>query len=106
MILSVVEETPMHGYAVISALEAASGGRLRLATGTVYPALRRLERSGLIKGEWAVVGGRRRRTYRITPSGHRMLGDERAAWADFARLVGGILDRRGPRVADDGEAMP
>ena len=93
MILSVVEETPLHGYAVIAALDAASGGRLQLATGTVYPALRRLERSGLLQGEWDTVGGRRRRTYRITPAGRRSLGEERAAWADFSRLVGSILRR-------------
>jgi PadR family transcriptional regulator, regulatory protein PadR len=105
MILSVVEETPLHGYAVISALEDGSGGRLQLATGTVYPALRRLERSGLIQGEWATVGGRRRRTYRITSAGRRALGDERAAWVDFTRLVGGILGRHGPPVSGDGQEV-
>jgi DNA-binding PadR family transcriptional regulator len=96
MILSVVEERPLHGYAVIAALERSSGGRLQLATGTVYPALRRLERSGLLAGEWDTVAGRRRRTYRITTSGRRLLGEERAAWADFSRMVGGILEPRAP----------
>jgi PadR family transcriptional regulator PadR len=91
MILSVVERQPLHGYAVIAALESGSAGRLQLPTGTVYPALRRLERAGLLAGEWGVVGGRRRRTDAITSSGRRMLADERAAWVEYARMVGSIL---------------
>jgi DNA-binding PadR family transcriptional regulator len=92
MILSAVEPGPLHGYAVIAALEAASGGRLQLATGTVYPALRRLERTGLLQGEWDVVAGRRRRTYRLTDAGSRSLARERTDWADFGRMIGAVLD--------------
>ena len=52
-----------------------------LPTGTVYPALHRLERAGLIAGEWHTVGGRaRRRAYHLTPAGHMRLGEQRAVW--------------------------
>jgi DNA-binding PadR family transcriptional regulator len=93
MILAAVERGPLHGYAVIAALEAVSGGRLQVATGTVYPALRRLERCGLLRGEWDVVGGRRRRTYRLTDAGVGELARERADWADFGRIIGAVLDQ-------------
>ena len=75
-------------------LRARSGGQLELPTGTVYPALRRLERANEIAGEWQTVGGRKRRTYQITESGRRLLASERAAWADYSRLMGVIIGDR------------
>jgi PadR family transcriptional regulator, regulatory protein PadR len=95
MILSVLEGTPLHGYAVMEALQQRSGGSLDLPTGTLYPALRRLERAGFLRSEWSTVAGRRRRTYRLTPSGKRMLADERTAWRAFTSVVDGVL-RPGP----------
>jgi DNA-binding PadR family transcriptional regulator len=91
MILSAVERQPLHGYAVMEELRARSGGQLELPTGTVYPALRRLERAHQIAGEWQTVGGRKRRTYAITDSGRRLLDSEREAWADYSRLMGVII---------------
>ena len=91
MILAAVEHQPRHGYAVMEELRARSGGQLELPTGTVYPALRRLERAREIVGEWQTVGGRKRRTYQITESGRRLLATERAAWADYSRLMGVII---------------
>ena len=61
LLLAALEDGPRHGYAVIEALRQATGGQLDMATGTVYPALRRLEVAGLITGSWSVVAGRRRR---------------------------------------------
>lgn len=91
MILSVLEVEPLHGYAVMEALQQRSGGELDLPTGTLYPALRRLERAGYLRSEWSTVGGRRRRTYRLTATGKRMLADERTEWRAFAALVDGVL---------------
>ncbi len=91
MILAVLEEKPLHGYLVMEALQQRSGGALEFSTGTIYPALRRLERSGYVHGEWATVGGRKRRTYRLTAAGRRALAAERAAWVDFTTVVDGVL---------------
>jgi DNA-binding PadR family transcriptional regulator len=75
----------------MEALERRSGGQLDLPTGTLYPALRRLERAGYLSSEWSTVAGRRRRTYRLTGTGKRMLADERSEWRAFAALVDGVL---------------
>jgi PadR family transcriptional regulator PadR len=91
LILSVLERQALHGYAVIEALQAHSGGELDLPTGTVYPALRRLERAGFVKSEWSTVGGRKRRTYELTNAGRKTLADERTEWRSFAAVIEGVL---------------
>ena len=91
MILAVLEDEPLHGYLVMDALQRRSGGALDFSTGTIYPALRRLERSGYLHGEWATVAGRKRRTYRLTRAGQRALATERSDWVDFTTLVDGVL---------------
>jgi PadR family transcriptional regulator PadR len=94
LLLAALEGGPRHGYAVIEALRQATGGRLDLPTGTIYPALRRLEETGLITGSWSVVAGRRRRTYRLTPAGTRALSGKRADWREFAAVVSAALQAR------------
>ncbi|GAA5070115.1 DNA-binding PadR family transcriptional regulator [Thermocatellispora tengchongensis] len=97
LLLSVLEHEPLHGYAIIEALQERSGGVLSVPTGTVYPALRRLERIGYLDSEWATVGGRRRRTYRLTEAGRKALAGERSAWQTFAGAIGSVLlPRRSP----------
>ena len=91
LILAVVEEEPRHGYAIIEALQLRSGGDLDLPTGTVYPALRRLEAAGHLKSAWATTGGRKRRTYTLSASGRRALAKQRAEWRRFSTVVDGIL---------------
>jgi len=91
LLLAVLEPGPQHGYAVIEALRAGSDGALDLPTGTVYPALRRLERGGLVASEWATVGGRQRRTYRLTSAGRKALSTERTAWREFTTAIDGVL---------------
>lgn len=91
MILSVVEAEPLHGYAIIEALALRSGGELDLPTGTVYPALRRLESAGYLDSTWSEGTGRRRRTYRLSRSGRRVLATKRAEWRAFAEVVDGVL---------------
>ncbi|MEV4086885.1 helix-turn-helix transcriptional regulator, partial [Nonomuraea fuscirosea] len=58
LLLAALEDGPRHGYAVKETLREATEGRIDLPTGTIYPALHRLERAGLIAGDWSVVGGR------------------------------------------------
>ena len=87
-------EGSLHGYAIIEALKARSGGALNLPTGTVYPALRRLERAGYVDSTWSTVNGRERRTYQLTGAGHRALASERTSLAG-AQHDGGPLPRCG-----------
>jgi DNA-binding PadR family transcriptional regulator len=94
LLLAALEEGPLHGYAVKDALREGSGGRFDLPTGTIYPALHRLETAGLIAGSWSVVDGRRRRTYRLTPPGRRRLHADRGVWREFAEAVTAIVEHR------------
>lgn len=95
LLLAVIEQGPLHGYAVIEALQVRSGGSLALPTGTVYPALRRLEEAGWISGRWSTVDGRRRRTYRLTSAGRRALAQERDEWMEFAGAIERVLGGAG-----------
>lgn len=92
LLLASLETGPRHGYAVKEALRSGSGAQFDLPTGTIYPALRRLEAAGLVKGTWAEAGGRRRRSYELTPAGRRKLAAGRAAWRDFSSAVTAILE--------------
>jgi transcriptional regulator len=87
LLLAAVEDEPLHGYGIVEALRDRSGGTFDLAEGTVYPALYRLERRGLVKSSWSTKTARRRRLYRLTTAGRRALVEERARFADFARAV-------------------
>lgn len=91
LILAVLEAGPRHGYAIIEALQARSGGALTLPTGTVYPALRRLERAALVTGTWSTVDGRERRTYTLTRAGQHALARQRAEWSEFSAIVDAVL---------------
>src|SRR5262245_56047438 len=92
LLLAALEIGPRHGYAVKEALRDGSGGRFDLPTGTVYPALHRLETAGLITGAWSVVDGRRRRSYRLTAAGRRRLNAERSNWREFVAAITNILE--------------
>ncbi len=92
LLLSTLHDGPRHGYAVKDALREGSGGRFDLPTGTVYPALHRLEAAGLITGTWSIVDGRRRRSYRLTPAGATRLRAERGNWREFAAAVTALLE--------------
>lgn len=87
LLLAAVARKPIHGYGVVEAIRAASGGELDLAEGTVYPALHRLEGAGLLASAWETVGGRRRRIYRLTRRGRKRLEREREDWNAFAGAV-------------------
>jgi len=91
MILSTVEAGPLHGYAIIEALAVRSGGALDLPTGTVYPALRRLEAAGYLRSSWSKDPGRKRRTYTLSKAGTKVLAAKREEWVSFADVVSSVL---------------
>nr|WP_228046919.1 helix-turn-helix transcriptional regulator [Saccharopolyspora sp. HNM0983] len=91
LLLATLDGRALHGYAIIEALQERSGGALDLPTGTVYPALRRLERAGYVRSSWSTVGGRQRRTYQLTSAGAQELAAERRAWREFTSAIEGVL---------------
>jgi PadR family transcriptional regulator, regulatory protein PadR len=91
LLLSVLAAGPAHGYAVITALRARSDGTFDLPEGTVYPALHRLERAGLLASSWADADGRKRRVYALTAEGEAALAAERTQWKRFAGGIAGVL---------------
>ncbi|MFB4193006.1 PadR family transcriptional regulator [Streptomyces carpaticus] len=87
-ILAALQDGPLHGYGIIKAAEQATGGRLRLAVGTLYGALERLERAGLVAaGHEEIVDGRARRYYRLTEEGGEALGREALRMQQAAAVV-------------------
>jgi len=91
LILSLLESRPRHGYELGKLIEARSDGRLRFRIASLYPMLCRLEDRGLIAGRWLEKAGERRRRYfRLTPSGRRVLREQRAIWKDFVAAVGRV----------------
>jgi DNA-binding PadR family transcriptional regulator len=83
MLLAVLTTQPGHGYAIIEALRQRSAGRVNLPSGTIYPALHRLEHAGLVHSRWEMAAGRRRRVYQITQAGEQALCETRANWHDI-----------------------
>jgi DNA-binding PadR family transcriptional regulator len=70
---------------------ARSNGAFDLPTGTVYPALHRLERGGLVRGSWSDGPGRRRRVYELTAAGRAALTEQRVSWWQFAGAVSTVM---------------
>lgn len=95
MILSVLERGEAHGFEVWRRLEDAGRGALKLKEGSLYPALYRLEKHGLVKAQWEKGNderrGPRRRIYRLTPKGKRHLSAGRQQWQHFASVIGRIV---------------
>lgn len=90
LMLALLASGPLHGYAIIEELKRRSGGALALPEGTVYPALHRLERAGLLASSWS-EDARRRRVYKLTSGGRRELGERREEWHQFVRAMGAVL---------------
>jgi PadR family transcriptional regulator PadR len=91
LLLTAVRSRPSHGYAIAEWLHASSTGTFNLPESTLYPALHRLERAGLLSSRWSEVNGRRRRTYQLTRIGHRALAERQDEWRDFARAVHAVV---------------
>src|SRR5436853_4617369 len=95
MILATLEQGDAHGLEILRRLEEAGCGLLRLKEGSLYPALYRLEGAGEVKAVWEDEPhgrrGARRRIYRLTPKGQRVLNAGRVEWRQFVQVIGGIL---------------
>lgn len=93
LILSLVAERPMYGYQIAKELERRSEGYFDFKEGTLYPALHRMEKEGLLRSEWQVVAeGPSRKYYHITEKGKRALVDVAAEWTTFSRKILAILE--------------
>jgi PadR family transcriptional regulator, regulatory protein PadR len=93
LVLRALQLEPMHGWGITERLEQWSESVLQLGQGTLYPALYRLERQGLIRSEWRVTeNNRRARYYSLTPQGRRHLTRERAEWRRMSRAINLVLD--------------
>ena len=88
LILSLLESRARHGYEISKQIEARSEGVLKFNVASFYPLLYRLEQRALIEGRWVEKAGqRRRRYYRLTAAGRRMLKQQRNAWQDFVAAM-------------------
>ena len=93
-ILMVLKDQPLHGYEIARRIEQNTAGVLHFTLASLYPLLYRLEARGWIAGRWVEKAGeRRRRFYRLTPAGRRMLAEQRSVWQGFvaamSRITGG-----------------
>ncbi len=92
LILALLEARPRHGYEIGKLIEARSDGRITFRIGSLYPVLVRLEDRQLIAGRWTEKAGeRRRRFYRLTAEGRKVLAQQRNAWEAFSDAVNQIL---------------
>ena len=93
LILRTLLTGPSHGHAIASHIRRTSEEVLQIETGSLYPALHRLEAKGWIAASWELSDkGKRARYYRITPKGRRQLAAEQSKWEAFARAVGLLLE--------------
>jgi PadR family transcriptional regulator, regulatory protein PadR len=84
LILALVEDRPRHGYEIAKLIEQRSDGVLQFHAASLYPLLYRLEKRGLIKGRWVERSGeRRRRFYKLTAAGQKILAEQRQTWKEF-----------------------
>jgi len=92
VVLRTLRDGPNHGYGIARAIQETSEGILNAETGSLYPALRRLETKGWIQGAWSVSDrGHQVREYRLTASGRRQLEKEQQRWRNVARAMSLIL---------------
>jgi len=92
LILKTLSHGPRHGYAIGRWIEEKTGSTILVEEGSLYPALYRLEKRGLLRSEWGVSElERRAKFYRLTEQGEAALSDDTAEWMRFSRAVTGIL---------------
>src|SRR4029434_7621377 len=84
LIMAMVEDRPRHGYEIAKLIEQRSDGVLQFHVASLYPLLYRLEQRGLIRGRWVEKAGqRRRRFYKLTSAGQKVLAEQRQTWKEF-----------------------
>ena len=99
LILQTLQWGPQHGYGIALAIQAGSSDVLRVDTGSLYPALHRLEKQRWISATWKLSANKQwTRVYRLTAAGRRQLASERTRWQTLVEAMSGILAR--PREGD------
>ena len=94
LILQTLQWGPQHGYGIGNAIRANSGELLKVETGSLYPALHRLEKQGWVKSEWKLTEtSQRAKFYRITPAGKKQLASEADRWSQMTSAIAGIMNR-------------
>jgi len=92
LLLCLISQQPMYGYQIIKELVGRSEGYFKFKEGTLYPALHRLERAGLIQGKWQVLPtGQQRKYYHITDKGQAVLVEKRGQWREFLTAMNLII---------------
>lgn len=92
LILRTLQWGPAHGYGIVQALRVQSGEALQVETGSLYPALHRLQRQGWVESEWKQTeSNQRARFYRITAAGKQQLMSDVGRWKQMVRAIDGIL---------------
>jgi PadR family transcriptional regulator PadR len=103
ILLETISRGPMYGYQICKTVNARTNGYLELREGSLYPALHKLEREGLLKSFWENTdAGRRRKYYQITDGGMKALAAKRHEWGQFAAAVERVLGK----IAPAGEPSP
>ncbi len=93
LILSLIEARPRHGYEISKLIETRSHGALSFNVASLYPLLYRLEKRGWIEGRWVEKAGqRRRRYYKLTKEGRKVLASQRSTWQSFVAAINRITD--------------
>src|SRR5690242_20062778 len=93
LILRTLRLGPTHGHAIAKHIQRTSEDQLQVETGSLYPALHRLEAKGWIAASWDLSDkGKRARIYKLTPQGRKQLAAERSKWESFARAMGLVLN--------------
>ena len=103
LILQTLRWGPQHGYGISQAIRTGSSEALQVETGSLYPALHRLEKQGWIRAEWGVSEhNQRARYYRLTPSGKKQLTSERRRWNQMIAAIAGLMNRNeaSPQTAE------
>ncbi len=92
LLLCLMARQPMYGYQILKELERKSQGYFKFKEGTLYPALHRMEKAGLIVGKWQILAsGRQRRYYYITDKGSKVMAEKRNQWRDFLTAMNLII---------------
>ena len=95
LVLQTLQWGPQHGYGISQAIRSGSGEVLQVETGSLYPALHRLEKQRWIRAEWRVSENKQRaRYYQLTPSGKKQLLAERGRWNQMTAAIAGLLNPR------------
>ncbi|HAG90764.1 MAG TPA: PadR family transcriptional regulator [Bdellovibrionales bacterium] len=92
VILQLLSKKGMHGYELSSQIKSLTQGAIEISEGTIYPTLHSLEADGYIESQWAESEGKRKRkVYKITSSGRKLLKERKASWNDFLKAMQSLL---------------